>query len=97
MITETINNKLVLNNELTLIDFWAPWCGPCRTQLPILEKLSENVKIIKVNIDDNPLIAQQNLIQSVPTLIIFKNKMEMERFIGLQTEDFIKDKISRYV
>ena len=97
MITETINNKLVLNNELTLIDFWAPWCGPCRTQLPILEKLSENVKIIKVNIDDNPLIAQQNLIQSVPTLIIFKNKMEMERFIGLQTEDFLKDKISRYV
>ena len=97
MITEASENKLLLDNELTIVDFWASWCGPCKMQLPILEKLSNNVKIVKVNIDDNPFIAQQNLIQSVPTLIVFKNKIEVERFVGVQTEDFIKDKISRYV
>jgi len=80
-----------------LVDFWAPWCGPCRMQTPILEKLSADdgisVKIAKLNTDDNPAIAQKMGIVSIPTLILFKDGKEQERFVGVQPEDVLKEKL----
>jgi thioredoxin 1 len=80
-----------------LVDFWAPWCGPCKMQGPILEKLVASgeiqAKIVKVNTDENPGIASQFSIQSIPTLIIFENGKETERLIGTQPENVLKKKL----
>ncbi len=80
-----------------LVDFWAPWCGPCRMQAPILEKLAQSgihAKIVKVNTDENGDIASKYGINSIPTLIIFKNGQEVERMVGVQPENVLKPKLS---
>lgn len=80
-----------------LVDFWAPWCGPCRMQAPILEKLDSdsdiNAKITKLNTDDNPNTAQKYSILSIPTLIIFENGSEVDRLVGVQTEANLREKL----
>ncbi len=81
-----------------LVDFWAPWCGPCRMQTPVLEKLSQDAGIkaviVKVNTDENPSIAQKYNIVSIPTLILFKNGQEVERMVGVQPESILKVKLA---
>jgi thioredoxin 1 len=71
-----------------LVDFWAPWCGPCRRIAPIVEELatehSGSAKFVKVNVDESPRIAADYDIHSIPTLMIFKNGDVVDRFVGLQ-------------
>ena len=85
-------------NGSVLIDFWAPWCGPCRMQGPILERLAQSgevsAKIAKINIDESPSIAQKYDISSIPTLILFKDGNEVERMVGVQPEDALKKKLN---
>lgn len=80
-----------IDNGVSLIDFNAPWCAPCRAQGPIVEHLSEEFEgkalIAEMNIDENQETAMKLGIQSIPTLAIFKNGKEMQRFIGLQSQD----------
>lgn len=82
-----------------LIDFWAPWCGPCKMQTPILEKLSDSpdvkATIVKINTDDSPELAQKFGINSIPTLILMKGGAEIERFVGVQPEAMLKQKLKQ--
>lgn len=73
---------------LVLVDFWAAWCGPCRAQAPILEKLDQSkVKVCKVNVDENMILAQKFGIVSIPTIIVFKDGKELHKAVGMQSLD----------
>jgi thioredoxin 1 len=80
---------------LTLVDFWAPWCGPCQKQTPVLEQMAQKVgakaRIAKVNVDENMETPGLHGVQSIPTLLLFKEGKEVARFVGLTSEaDLIK-------
>jgi thioredoxin 1 len=87
-----------ISNGITLVDFWAPWCGPCKMQAPVLEQLAagieDGVKIAKLNIDDSINIAGQLSIQAIPTLVLFKDGNEIKRFIGLQQKEILINEIA---
>lgn len=76
-----------------LVDFYADWCGPCRMLSPILEGLSNNINIVKVNVDTSPITAQKYGVMSIPTLIVFKDGKEVNKKIGLCSKDEIKEMV----
>ena len=77
-----------------LVDFWAPWCGPCRMVAPVVDELAEEyegrVSFGKVNVDDNPKIASQYGIMSIPTLILFKDGKPLSNIVGFRPKDELK-------
>ena len=89
------NDEVNNSNIPVLIDFWAPWCGPCRSIAPILEQLSEKydgkIKIAKLNVDDEPALASQFKIMGIPTLTLFKNGQIFKQLVGLRTSAELED------
>src|SRR6187431_3362517 len=85
-------DEKVLNSDIpVLVDFWAEWCGPCRMVGPIIEQLAQSlegkVKVFKLNVDQNQEIATKHNIQSIPSLVLFKNGKEIARTIGLSQKE----------
>jgi thioredoxin 1 len=78
----------VTQNAVTLVDFWAPWCGPCRMQAPVLEqvasRLGNRAKVAKVNVDLHPELADRYHITGIPTLLLFKEGRVVRQFVGVQ-------------
>lgn len=90
-------DKLIQEDKPTLVDFFATWCGPCKMQAPILEEVKKNVgdkaNIVKVDVDNNQELARKYNVQSIPTLIMFKNGEAIWRAVGLQQADVLEAKI----
>jgi thioredoxin 1 len=83
-----------------LVDFWAPWCGPCRMQGPIVEELAKELdsskfKVATFNVDESVVTAKQFNVMSIPTLMIFKNGKPAEQFVGVQQKDKLKSALEK--
>lgn len=91
------NFKETIENGITLVDFWAPWCGPCRMMAPVIDEISKempNIKVGKLNVDDSPNIAQTYNILSIPTLIYFKDGKPIHSSVGVTSKKAIQDKLA---
>jgi len=102
----TLNEKnfaqeVVNGHGVTLVDFWAPWCMPCRMIAPILDKVNveyrHKIKIGKVNVDENPTLSADHGIMAIPTLVLFKNGKEVKRIAGVLPERNIKAAIDEVI
>lgn len=83
-------------NGVTLVDFWAAWCGPCRMMEPVLTQLeNEGIKVNKVNIDQESMLAARHRIQSIPTIIVYKDKQEKGRIVGAMPLAQLKQEIAK--
>lgn len=92
--------KEVLNcSGVVLVDFWAEWCGPCKMQLPVLEEISSemtDVRVCKVNVDENNELAIKFGIRSIPTMMIFKNGEKIDQLVGLKQKNELVGKLTQY-
>ena len=90
-------NEVISTDKPVLLDFYADWCGPCQVLLPTVEKLSnkykDDVVVAKVNVDANRELAQQYNVRSIPTIAILQNGEVIDRLVGLQTENQLRQKI----
>jgi thioredoxin 1 len=93
----TFQDQVLNNPQPVLVDFWAPWCGPCQVMAPIIEELAveyaERVTVGKVNVDDYPSLAAQYGIRSIPTLLVFKDGEVVDRAIGVVPKHTLIDKL----
>ena len=93
------DQEVINSDQPVLVDFWAPWCGPCRQIMPMIDELSsenEDVKVVKVNIDESPNAPQQYGVSSIPTLMLFKGGTVVERFVGVQPKQRLQEALDSH-
>lgn len=101
-VTDSSFKKEVLESDLpVLVDFWAEWCGPCKMLTPIIDEISKElqgkVKVLKMNIDENPNTPSEYGIRSIPTIMLFKNSEQKDTKIGLQQKNSLLDWINKSI
>ena len=89
--------EVLESDKLVVVDFWAPWCGPCRLVGPILEEIAvdndSKLKVVKVNVDENPALTQRYGIRGIPTMMFFKGGEAVDMTVGAAMKDRIQEKI----
>lgn len=101
-VTDASFKQDVLESEIpVLVDFWAPWCGPCRMVAPVVEEIAQQyadkVKVVKLNTDDNPNTASQYGIRSIPTLMLFKGGQRVDMVVGAVPKSTLADTIEKHL
>ncbi|MDY7016344.1 MAG: thioredoxin [Cyanobacteriota bacterium] len=101
-VTDASFKEEVLENETpVLVDFWAPWCGPCRMVAPVVEEIAQQyegqVKVVKLNTDENPNVASQYGIRSIPTLMIFKGGQRVDMVVGAVPKSTLSNTLEKYL
>lgn len=97
----SFEEEVVNSSELTIVDFWAPWCGPCRKLGPVLDEIAQDfegkVKIVKLNTDENLKTAKDYSVSGLPTLLLFKDGKAVERLVGLMPKTTIISNIEKHL
>jgi thioredoxin 1 len=95
-----INFQHQVKNGISLIDFWASWCVPCKMMSPVLNELADEVdsgvQVCKVNVEQYQSLASKYAVRGIPTMLLFKNGKEMGRFVGVKSKDFLLQEINKY-
>jgi thioredoxin 1 len=101
-VTDASFKQDVLESDIpVLVDFWAPWCGPCRMVAPVVDEIAQQyegkVKVVKLNTDENPQVASQYGIRSIPTLMIFKGGQRVDMVVGAVPKTTLANTLEKYI
>lgn len=98
---QNFQDQVLKSSKPVLVDFWAPWCGPCKIVGPIVEELAQEYKdkvdVVKMNVDDNPQVSGQYGVMSIPTLMVFKNGQPIKSTIGAQPKEALKQMVDEAI
>ena len=98
--TDATFTDIVNGEKPVLVDFWAEWCGPCRMVAPILDEIAtehDSIEIAKLNVDENPQVAMQHDVMSIPTLILFQDGVEKKRLVGARSKAALLEELAEFV
>lgn len=98
---DNFEREVLKSDTPVLVDFWASWCGPCQAQGPIIEDVAKSMegkaKVGKLNVDENPAMAQKYMVMSIPTLMIFKGGAVVKQFVGVQSRETLMAELKKLI
>ncbi|MBU3097821.1 MULTISPECIES: thioredoxin [Clostridium] len=98
---KSFHSEVYSSDRAVVVDFWAPWCGPCKMLGPVMEQLDKEydgkIKFVKIDVDENPEISSKYSISSIPTIMVFKNKVVEDKLVGFSPKNVLEDKLKKYV